>query len=65
MGGVKDKIISLFKINTTKNDSKLTCVSNVYGNRKKPSKPKIKVRSEHKIIWRIKDRTIRDIKNFF
>ena len=42
MGGVKGKIINLFKINTTKNYSKLTHVNNVYEREKKPRKPKIK-----------------------
>ena len=55
MGGVKGKIINLFKINTTKNYSKLTHVNNVYEREKKPRKPKIKKQSEGRIIRVIKN----------
>ena len=34
MHGVKGKIMSLFKMNTTKNYSKPKCFKNVYGGRK-------------------------------
>ena len=35
---VKDKILSLFKTNTTENYSKPIYVSNMYGGQKKPTK---------------------------
>ena len=41
MGGVKDKIMSLFKTNTSKDYSKSACVNNVNGGGKKLRKPKI------------------------
>ena len=72
VGGLKDKIMSLFKTNITKD----YCVSNVYGGGKKPRKPKRKIKYENNIIKdvsnllrlkkgneTIKDRIIRDIKN--
>ena len=42
VGGVKGKIISLFKTNTTKNYSELARDNNVFGVCKKPRKIKIK-----------------------
>ena len=39
-GSVKDNIMSLFKISTSKNDSKQAHFNNVYGGLKKPRKPK-------------------------
>ena len=42
MGGVNDKIMSLFKTNTTKEFSKTTRVSNVYGGGKQRRKTKSK-----------------------
>ena len=42
MGGVNDKIMSLFKTKTTKEFSKTTRVSNVYGGGKQPRKTKSK-----------------------
>ena len=42
VGGVKGKIISLFKTNTTKNYSELARDNNVFGVCKKPRKLKIK-----------------------
>ena len=41
VGNVKDKIISLFKTNTTKDYTEPTHVNNVYGGGKKLTKPKI------------------------
>ena len=38
VGSVKDKIMSLFKTNTTKEYSKSTLAKNVYGGEKKPRK---------------------------
>ena len=38
--GDKEKIMTLFKTNTTKNYSKLTCVKNKFGDWKKPRKEK-------------------------
>ena len=55
MGGVKGKIMNLFKINTTKSYSKLTHVNSVYERGKKPRKPKIKKQSEGRIIRVIKN----------
>ena len=43
LGHVKDKIISLFKINTTKDHSKPTSSKNLYGGAKKPRKLKNKL----------------------
>ena len=72
VGGLKDKIMSLFKTNITKD----YCVGNVYGGGKKPRKPKRKIKYVNNIIKdisnllrlkkgneTIKDRIIRDIKN--
>ena len=42
VGGVNDKIMSLFKTNTSKEFSKTTRVSNVYGGGKQPRKTKSK-----------------------
>ena len=48
LGNAKDKIMSLFKTNTTEDCIKPTRVSNVYRGEKKPSKPKIKtIRKQH------------------
>ena len=60
VGSVKDKIMSLFKTNTTKNYIKPARISNVYGGRKRPRK-----QSEDKIIKAIDERIFRDIKNTF
>ena len=57
MSGVKNKIMSLFKTNTTKNYSKPKDANNVYGCWK-PRKWKIKKQSEDKIIKAIEDRII-------
>lgn len=38
MHGVEGKIMSFFKMNTTKNYSKPKCFKNVYGGRKKSRK---------------------------
>ena len=72
VGSLKDKIMSLFKTNITKD----YCVGNVYGGGKKPRKPKRKIKYVNNIIKdisnllrlkkgneTIKDRIIRDIKN--
>ena len=48
--GVKDKIMSLVKINTTENYSKPTRVNNMYGSCDELRKPKIKKQSENNII---------------
>ena len=42
MGGFTDKIMSLFKINTTKEFGKTTRESNVHGSGKQSRKPKSK-----------------------
>ena len=72
MDNVKDKIMSLFKTNLTKDYSKPTRVKNVYGGIKIPRKLKIKKQSEDNVITdvrklilekeTIKERIIRDIK---
>ena len=72
MDNVKDKIVSLFKTNLTKDYSKPTRIKNVYGGGKIPTKLKIKKQSEDNIITdvrklilekeTIKERIIRDIK---
>ena len=38
VGGDKNKTMSLFKTNTTKNYSKLTRVKNLFGDQKEPKK---------------------------
>ena len=43
MGGAKDKTMSLFKTNTTKDYSKLMDIRNINAGGKKPSKLKIKI----------------------
>ena len=75
--GVKDKILSLFKINTTTDGSKQICVKNIYGSGKKLRKLKIQNYTEDNMSGNIrnlfrlnKDETIkgsivRDIKNLF
>ena len=55
MGCVKDKVMSLFKKNTTKVYSRLTRVNNVHERGKKPRKPEIKKPSE--------DNTIKNVRN--
>ena len=50
MGVVKDKIMSLFRTNITKDYSKPTCVNNVYGGGKKPKRPKSKKQYKYSII---------------
>ena len=79
-GGVKGKIMSRFKANTTKDYSKPTSIKNLYDGGKKPTKLKMLEQSEDSIIKNIrnlfrfqikkeneaiKDRIIRDIKNIF
>ena len=53
MGGVKEKIMSFFKANTTKNYSNATRVQNVYHGRTKPKK--LKLQSEDNIIKNIRN----------
>ena len=79
MGGVKDKIMSLFKNNSTKDYSQPARVENVYDCGNKPRKLKIKKKkSEDKISKSIRnlftlkkeneaiqDRIIKDIKKLF
>ena len=81
MGGVKDKIISVFKTSIATGFSKRTRVNNVYGGGKKNTrKSKIIQQSEYNIIkdvknyfWlkqkkeneSIEDRIIRDIRKLF
>ena len=78
VGCVKDKVMSLFKTNTTKDYSKLTRVKNVYGGGKKSRKPKIQNQSEDKMMKNmrnlfrlkmeneaIKNRMIGDINTLF
>ena len=62
MVGVKDKIMSLFKTNTTDNSSKPTRVNNVYRGRKKLRKTKSKKTIIDNIIKAIKEKIIRDVK---
>ena len=59
MGGVKDKIMSLLKTNTTKDYNKPTRVNNVFGGGKKPRKLKIKKESESG------NNIIKDVRNLF
>ena len=42
MGGVKDKIITLYETNINKDYNKPKCIIRKYGHGKKPRKPKIK-----------------------
>ena len=49
MVGNKDKIINLFKTNTTKDYSKATHIKNKYGRGKKPSQIKMQKQSEGNI----------------
>ena len=73
IGGVKDKIMSLFKTGATQDYSKATLVKNAYGGGKKERKLKTQKQSEDKITKSIrnlsklkkeneaiKDRIIRD-----
>ena len=53
MGGDKNKVINLFKINTTKNCSRGKCVRNLYDLGKKPRN------------WKYKNKIIRNIRNLF
>ena len=70
LGNAKDKIMSLFKTNTTEDCIKPTHVSNVYRGEKKPSKPKIKtIRKQQncrckKSFQTKKRKIIRDLKIF-
>ena len=66
VGGVKGKIISLFKTNTTKNYSELARDNNVFGVCKKPRKLKIKKKQpDCKIVKAMEDRIIKHIKILF
>ena len=78
MGGAKDKTMSLFKTNTTKDYSKLMHIRNINVGGKKPSKLKMQKQSEDNKIKNIrnlfrlkmenetiKGRVIRDNKNLF
>ena len=58
MGGVKDKTTILFKPNTTKDCSKVTRASRMYGVGKKPRKPKTKKEQ-------LKDNLIKNGRNLF
>ena len=55
MGGVKDKIMSLFKTNTIKNYRKPTRAKNLYVTGKKPRKLKRKNQSVDNIIKNVKN----------
>ena len=55
MSGVKDKVFSLFKINTSKDYSKPKCVKYLHGGRKKSMKLEIKTQSEDIIIKNIRN----------
>ena len=59
MGGCKDKVMSLFKTNTTKNYSEPTLVNKVHVGSKKPRMQK------NKMIKVIKNTAFRDIKKHF
>ena len=50
MGGAKDKIISQFKTDTSKDYGKPTHFKNVYGGEKKPNKLKMQKQSEGNIL---------------
>ena len=78
MGRFKDKIMGLFKTNTTNDYNKATHVSKVYGGGKNPRKPKLRKQSEDNIIKNvtylfrlkkeneaIKDRRIKQIRDLF
>ena len=67
MGGVKDKIMSLFKTNTTKNYSEPTCdtCQRCVCRSKETENTKKKTRLEDKIMKTIKDWVIRDMKKLF
>ena len=56
MGGVKDKIMSLFKINTTQDHNKPLSGKNLHGGAKKPWKLKKK---------QTEDNTIKNVRNIF
>ena len=65
VGGIKDKVVSIFKINTLKDYGKQT----VYGRSKKVRKPKTQKQSEDNKIKlekekEAKDTIIRDIRTF-
>ena len=65
VGGIKDKVVSIFKINTLKDYGKQT----VYGRSKKVRKPKTQKPSEDNKIKlekekEAKDTIIRDIRTF-
>ena len=53
--GVKDKILSLFKTNTTTDQSKQICVKNVYGSGKKPRKIKIQKHTDNNMSRNIRN----------
>ena len=55
MSGVKDKVFSLFKINTSKDYSKPKRVKYLHGGRKKSMKPEIQTQSEDSIIKNIRN----------
>ena len=74
----KDRIMSLFKSNTTQGQSKSTHVTNGHGEVKIPTKLKIQKQSENKIVTNIrnvfklvkvreaiKNRIIKDIRKMF
>ena len=65
VGGVKGKIISLFKTNATKNYSELARDINVFGVCKKPRKLKIKKKPDRKIVKAMEGRIIKHIKILF
>ena len=50
VGGVKEKLISLFKTTTTKDYNKSTNINNSYGGQINPRKQKIKKHSNDRII---------------
>ena len=50
MGGVKEKLMSLFKTTTSKDYNKPTNINNLYGGQMKPRKQKIKKHSNDRII---------------
>ena len=65
MGGVKSKIMSFFKTNTTKNYSKATRANNVDGGQKKPRKSKIKKTIRRQNVKAIETKRVRYIKKLF
>ena len=65
VGGVKDKIVSLFKTNTTQNYSKPTRVKNVYKGSKKSEKSKTKKNQKSKQSEQLKAEELEMLETFY